>query len=118
MVFDTFFTHSDVNVKWWGPAKFILIAATLLLILMTGMNMYDEQKQEKRITYELWIPLSAVLIFIFYIATLTSSCLKASKCSILAFFHLLTPLVALIGLGSFMWARTKGLINEIKSSKE
>lgn len=118
MVFDTFFTHSDVNVKWWGPAKFTLLAATLLLIVMTGMNMYEEQKQYKKITFELWIPSIALLIFIFYIATLTSSCLKASKCSILAFFHLLSPFVGLIGLGLFMWARTKGLISEIKSSKE
>lgn len=116
MVLDTFFTHSDVNVKWWGPAKFTLIVATLLLIAMTGMNMYDEQKKYKKITYELWIPSISLLIFVFYIATLTASCLKASKCSILAFFHLLAPLGALIGLGLFMWARTKGLINEIKSN--
>lgn len=111
MVFNTFFTHSDVNVKWWGPAKFTLLVATLLLIVMTGMNMYDEHKKHKKITYELWIPTISILIFIFYIATLTSSCLKASKCSILAFFHLLGPFGSLIGLGLFMWARTKKIIN-------
>jgi cytochrome bd-type quinol oxidase subunit 2 len=118
MVFDTFFTHSDVNVKWWGPAKITLIVATILLLVMTGMNMYDEQKTSNKITYELWIPSISVLIFIFYIATLTSSCLKASKCSILAFFHLLAPFGALIGLGIFMWARTKGFIKEIGPSRE
>ena len=116
MVFNKFFTHSDIGIKWWNPAKFILIISTILLLIMTGINMYNEYKNQKNVTFELWIPSIVILIFIFYISTLTASCLKVSKCSILAFFHLLSPLIGLIILGIIIWAKNKGLINQIKSN--
>ena len=109
MVLNKFFTHSGINVKWWSPAKWTFLLSVICLLFVVGSAMYDEQKQreDKKIRFELWIPGMFACIFCFYISTLTASCLKASRCSILAFFQLLTPVILVGALGVFIWTQAK-----------
>lgn len=107
MVLNNFFTHSGINVKWWSPAKWTFLLSVICLLFVVGSAMYDEQKQKDKIRFELWIPGMFACIFCFYISTLTASCLKASRCSILAFFQLLTPVILIGALGVFIWTQAK-----------
>ena len=109
MVLNNFFTHSGINVKWWSPAKWTFLLSVICLLFVVGSAMYDEQKQreDKKIRFELWIPGMFACIFCFYISTLTASCLKASRCSILAFFQLLSPVILVCALGVFIWTQAK-----------
>ena len=109
MVFDKFFIHDVINVKWWSPAKWTFLLSVICLLFVVGSAMYDEQKQreDKKIRFELWIPGMFACIFCFYISTLTASCLKASRCSILAFFQLLSPVILVCALGVFIWTQAK-----------
>ena len=107
MVLNKFFTHSGINVKWWLPAKWTFILSIICLFFVAGSAMYEEQKRTKKITFELWIPCMFACIFCFYVSTLTASCLKASRCSILAFFQILAPVILLCALGAYVWIQSK-----------
>ena len=107
MVLNKFFIHDVINVKWWSPAKWTFILSIICLFFVAGSAMYEEQKRTKKITFELWIPCMFACIFCFYVSTLTASCLKASRCSILAFFQLLTPVILVGALGVFIWTQAK-----------
>tara|TARA_B100001013_G_scaffold75906_1_gene40567 strand:+ start:862 stop:1209 length:348 start_codon:yes stop_codon:yes gene_type:complete len=107
MVLNKFFTHSGINVKWWLPAKWTFILSIICLFIVAGSAISEEQKQTKKITFELWVPGMFACVFCFYISTLTASCLKASKCSILAFFQILSPVILLCALGVYVFIQSQ-----------
>ena len=107
MVLNKFFIHDVINVKWWSPAKWTFILSIICLFFVAGSAMYEEQKRTKKITFELWVPGMFACVFCFYISTLTASCLKASKCSILAFFQILSPVILLCAFGVYVFIQSQ-----------
>ena len=81
-MFGNFFKHSNGSV-WWSKAR---IAFLVSLALNAGITIYRiTQKQNVANTFVGLLVGTAIV----YIQTLTASCLKTSKCSILAWIQLL-----------------------------
>jgi len=80
--FNRFFKHSNGSV-WWSKAKISFIASFILNLVIT---IYGLIQKTLAVNVILTLLIGTAII---YIQTLTASCLKTSKCSILAWLQLL-----------------------------
>ena len=95
----SYFKHEGIIKHWWPPTMWIYlmgmitnIVLVIYLIVMLGKNEGNESK---------W--LAPVFSFftnfvIIHIYTKTATCCHHSKCYFLSYFHLLFPLLWIVGI--------------------
>jgi len=82
LMFGKFFNHSNGSA-WWSKAR---IAFLVSLVLNVGITIYGITQKQNATNAFVGLLVGTAII---YIQTLTASCLKTSKCSILAWLQLL-----------------------------
>ncbi len=86
-----FFVHSN-GANWWNPSKNLLVISTIIQAFTTSYMGVKKPNQLR-----VWILLFLSHFLSAYFITLTSSCLKTSKCSLLAWFWLILFILYMIG---------------------
>jgi|ETNmetMinimDraft_18_1059904.scaffolds.fasta_scaffold03886_2 hypothetical protein len=96
------FKHSNGS-NWWGKAKLAFIISAVLNTLICIYRIIQKQAGLGVVS---WLFGTAVI----YIQTLTASCLKTSKCSILAWIQLLCVILYIILVSMITFYGIKNLV--------
>jgi len=111
-MFGDFFNHSN-GTKWWDPAKYTFIISSLMNAVLA---IYGYIKSESN--SGLYAVIFLISTSIIYIKTLTASCLKTSKCGILAILEIAGVILYIVMIGIAAIYGLEGLLKKNDTFEE
>jgi hypothetical protein len=111
-MFGDFFNHSNGS-KWWGPAKYAFLISSLMNAVLAIYG-YIKAKSNSGLFAVIFLVSTSVI----YIKTLTASCLKTSKCGILAALEIAGVLLYIVIIGVAAIYGLEGLLKKGEAFEE